>query len=98
MWYFHAVLRKFVCAISNFQNKFLFCLLVQLAMRWGVANVFHGRCVILTMSVYSLVIAQEYDKGIRDAQSQNEKSEFTLCCQIINSLESVGMEGTRGYV
>ena len=25
------------------------------------------------------------------------KSEFTLCCQIINSLESVGMEGTRGY-
>ena len=25
------------------------------------------------------------------------KNEFTLCCQIINSLESVGMEGTRGY-
>ena len=25
-------------------------------------------------------------------------NEFTLCCQIINSLESVGMEGTRGYV
>ena len=24
-------------------------------------------------------------------------NEFTLCCQIINSLESVGMEGTRGY-
>ena len=25
------------------------------------------------------------------------KNEFTLCCQIINSLESVGMDGTRGY-
>ena len=25
------------------------------------------------------------------------KNEFTLCCQIINSMESVGMEGTRGY-
>ena len=25
------------------------------------------------------------------------KNEFTLCFQIINSLESVGMEGTRGY-
>ena len=24
-------------------------------------------------------------------------NEFTLCCQIINSLESVGMEGTHGY-
>ena len=23
------------------------------------------------------------------------KNEVTLCCQIINSLESVGMEGTR---
>lgn len=61
-----------------------------------VANIFHARCVILTMSVYSLVIKQEYIKGIRDAQSQNEKNEFTFCCQIINSLESVGMEGTRG--
>ena len=48
------------------------------------------------MSVYSLVIAREYDKVIRDAQSEM-KNEFTLCCQIINSLESVGMEGTRGY-
>ena len=59
---------------------------------------FHARCVILKMSVYSLVIAREYVKGIRDAQSRNAKiNEITLCCQIINSLESVGMEGTRGY-
>ena len=29
--------------------------------------------------------------------SPEMKKKFTLCCQIINSLESVGMEGTRGY-
>ena len=48
-------------------------MLVPLARRWGVANIFHARCGILTMSVYSLVIAQEYGKGIRDALSRNEK-------------------------
>ena len=58
-----------------------------------MTNIFHARWVILMTSVYSLVITREYDKGIRDAQSRNE-NEFTLCCQIINSLESVGMEGT----
>ena len=46
---------------------------VSLAERWGVANIFHARCVILKMSVYSLVITREYDKGIRDAQSENKK-------------------------
>ena len=61
-----------------------------------MADIFHARCVILTMSVYSLVIARDYGKGTRDAQSRMN-NEFTLCCQIINSLESVGMEGTRGY-
>ena len=29
--------------------------------------------------------------------SPEMKNEFTLCCEIINSLESVGMEGNRGY-
>ena len=29
MRYFHVVLRIFACAISNFQNKFLFCLLYR---------------------------------------------------------------------
>ena len=62
-----------------------------------MANIFHARCVILTMSVYSLFIAREYNKGIRDSEYRNQKNEFTFCCQIINSLESVGMEGTRGY-
>ena len=95
MSYFHAVLSKFVFAISNFQNEFPFSVLAPLMKRQGVANIFHARCVIIKMSVYSLVIAQEYD-GNRDAQSRNEKK-FTLCCQIINSLESVGMEGTPEY-
>ena len=63
--------------------------------RQGVAIIFHARCVILKMSVYSLVIARECGSN-RDAQSRNE-NKFTLCCQIINSLENVGMEGTRGY-
>ena len=54
-----------------------------------MANIFHARCVILKMSVYSLVL------GIPSPEMQ--KIEFTLCCQIINSLESVGMEGTGGY-
>ena len=93
MRYFHAVLSKFVCAISNFQNKFPFCVLVSLR----VVNIFHARYVILKMGVYSLVIAREYGKCIRDAQSRNE-NKFTLCCQIINSLGSIGMDGTRGYV
>ena len=47
------------------------------------------------MSVYSLVIAQEY--GGIGMPSPEMKKKFTLCCQIINSLESVGMEGNRGY-
>ena len=63
-------------------------------MGWPIF--FHARCIIPKMSVYSLVIAQEYDKGIRDARSRNE-NEFMLCCQIINSLKNVGMDGTHGF-
>ena len=72
MRYSRAVPSKFVCANSNFQNEFPFCVLVPLMKRQGVANIFHARCVILKMSVYPLVIAREYG-GNRDAQSQNEK-------------------------
>ena len=46
------------------------------AMRGG--QCFPCRCVILTMSVYSLVIAREYDKGIRDAQSRNKKMNYFM--------------------
>ena len=46
--------------------------------RQGVANIFHARRVIIKMCVYSLVIAQECGKGIRDAQSQNEKDIYFM--------------------
>src|SRR3989337_2086233 len=59
MRYFLAVPSKFACANSNFQNHFPFCVPVPLMRRKGVANIFHARWVILTMSVYSLVIARE---------------------------------------
>src|SRR3990170_5664707 len=75
--YFHVVLSKFVCATSNFQNEFPFCVLVPLMKRQGVANIFHARCVILKMSVYSLVIARECG-GNRDAQSQKEKEIYFM--------------------
>ena len=42
-----------------------------------MANIFHARCVILKMSVYSLVIARECG-GNRDAQSQNEKEIYFM--------------------
>ena len=35
--------------------------------RQEVVGIFHAKRVILKMSVYSFVIAREYDKGIRDA-------------------------------
>ena len=50
----------FVCSYRSWNGR-----------RWLIY--FHARCVILKMSVYSLVIAREYGKGIRDAQSRNEK-------------------------
>ena len=73
MWYSFAVLSKFLCAISKFQNKFLFCVLVLL-MKWqGVADIFPCQICYSQVECYSLVIAREYGKGTRDAQSQNEK-------------------------
>ena len=48
------------------------------------------------MNVYSLVIAREYDKGIRDAQSRNEKSIYFMLSNN-KFLGSVGMGATRGY-
>ena len=42
-----------------------------------MANIFHARCVSLKMSVYSLVIAQEYN-GNRDAQSRNEREIYFM--------------------
>ena len=76
-----------------FQNNFPFCVPVPLMKQQGVANIFHARCVILTMSVYSLVIARESGKVIGMPSPEMKKKMMI----IINSLESVGMEGTRGY-
>ena len=42
-------------------------MLESLMQRLGVVSIFHARWVILTMSVYSLVIHEKVD-GIRDAQ------------------------------
>ena len=96
MRYSFAVLRKFVCAISNFQNKLLFCVFVPLAERWGwlifsMLDVLFSRWVFIHLSLH------ESKAKVLGMPSPEMKNEFTLCCQIINSLESVGMEGTRGY-
>ena len=45
--------------------------------RQGLANIFHARCVILKMSVYSLVIARDCGSN-RDVQSQNEKEIYFM--------------------
>ena len=59
MWYYSAVPSKFACAASNHSNKHLFCVPVPLMERHGVVSIFHAKRVILTMGVYSLVIARE---------------------------------------
>ena len=40
---------------------------------------------------------QEGKAKVLGMPSPEMKNEFPLCCQIIDSLESVGMEGNRGY-
>ena len=51
---------SFVCSYRSWNGR-------------GWLRYFQARYVILKRSVYSLVIAREYGKSIRDAQSQNEK-------------------------
>ena len=74
-------------------QKNQFCVLVPLMKRQGVANIFHARRVILMMNVYSLVIARESGKVI-GMPSPEMKKNITI---IINSLESVGMQGISVY-
>ena len=57
MRYFHAVLSKFACAISNFQNKLLFCVFVSLTERWGwlifsMLDVLFSRWVFIRLSLH----------------------------------------------
>ena len=69
MWYFHAVPSKFARANTKFQNNFSVLCARTAHEAEGVANIFHARCVILKMSVYSLVIARECG-GNKDARPE----------------------------
>ena len=57
MRYCFSVLTKFACAISNFQNKLLFCVFVSLAERWrwlifSMLDVLFSRWVFIHLSLY----------------------------------------------
>ena len=53
--------------------------------------------VLFSTRVFIHLSLHESKAKVLGMPSPEMKNEFTLCCQIINSLESVGMEGTRGY-
>ena len=76
-----------------FQNNFPFCVPVPLMMRQGVANIFHARCVILTMSVYSLVIARE--RAVIGMPSPMLKIELYNANKLPQKVDC--MEGTRAF-
>jgi hypothetical protein len=59
MRYYPAVPSKFASVTSKHSNEHLFCVPVPLMERQGVISIFHAKRVILTTSVYSLVIARE---------------------------------------
>ena len=61
----------------NFKIYFLFVCPYRSRSGRGWPIFFHARCVILKMSVYSLVIARECG-GNRDAQSRNEKEIYFM--------------------
>ena len=53
-------------------------------------DVLFSRCVFIHLSLHESTIK------VLGMPSPEMKNEFTLCCQIINSLESVGMDGKYG--
>ena len=53
--------------------------------------------VLFSRGVFIHLSLHESMAMVLGMPSSEMKNEFTLCCQIISSLESVGMEGTRGY-
>ena len=77
MLYFCAVLIVCVFANSNFYKEFPFLCPYHSWSDSGWPIFFHARFVILKMSVYSLVIAQECG-GNRDTQSRNEKEIYFM--------------------
>ena len=58
---------------------------------FSMLDVLFSRCVFIHLSLH------ESKAKVLGMPSPEMKNEFTLCCQIINSFESVGMEGTCGY-
>ena len=58
---------------------------------FSMLDVLFSRCVFIHLSMH------ESKAKVLGMPIPEMKNEFTLCCQIINSLESVGMEGNRGY-
>ena len=57
MRYSFAILSKFACAISNFQNKLLFCVFVSLTEQWGwlifsMLDVLFSRWVFIHLSLH----------------------------------------------
>ena len=53
--------------------------------------------MLFSRSVFIHLSLNESKAKVVGMPSPEMKNEFTLCCQIINSLESVGMDDTRGY-
>ena len=53
--------------------------------------------VLFSRRVFIHLSLHESKAKVLGMPSPEVKNEFTLCCQIINSLESVRMEGTREY-
>ena len=59
---------------------------------FSMLDVLFSRWVFIHLSLH-----KSKAKVLGMPSTEMQKNEFTLCCQIVNSLESVGMEGTRGY-
>jgi len=59
MRYYPPIPSKFACATRKHSNKHMLCVPVPLMERQGVVSIFHAKRVILTMGVYSFVIAWE---------------------------------------
>ena len=53
--------------------------------------------VLFSRRVFIHLSLHESKAKVLGMPSPEMKNEFILYCQIINSLQSVGMEGTRGY-
>ena len=80
----------------NFKINFSFVCLFRSRSGEGwlifsMLDVLFSRLVFIHLSLH------ESKAKVLGMPSPEMKNEFTLCCQIINSLESVGMEGTCGY-